>query len=348
MRTRTFLRTTEFLWQEGHTAHASSAEAEERTRMMLDVYARFAEECLAMPVIKGEKTPSERFPGAVNTYCIEAMMQDRKALQAGTSHFLGQNFAKSSNIRYQTAQESEDFAWTTSWGVSTRLIGGVIMTHGDDDGIIMPPRVASAHVVLLPIYRKPEERETVLAFTENLAKDLRGVLYHDRKITVEIDAREIGGTRGWDWIKKGIPLRVEIGPRDIQDNSVFVARRDKSHKEKQSIKRDDFIARITEILDDIQATLFNRALALRTEQTVPVDGKEDFYTYFTPQNQEKPEIHGGFAHSHWCGSAECEKQIKTDLSVTIRCIPLNAPDENGSCVYCGKPSERRVIFAKSY
>jgi prolyl-tRNA synthetase len=348
MRTRTFLRTTEFLWQEGHTAHASSAEAEERTRMMLDVYARFAEECLAMPVIKGEKTPSERFPGAVNTYCIEAMMQDRKALQAGTSHFLGQNFAKSSNIRYQTAQETEEFAWTTSWGVSTRLIGGVIMTHGDDDGIILPPRVASAHVVLLPIFRKPEERESVMAFTENLAKDLRGVMYHDRKITVEVDSREIGGTRGWDWIKKGIPLRVEIGPRDIQENSVFVARRDKSHKEKQSIKRDDFIARITEILDDIQTNLFNRALALRNEQTVPVDGKEDFYAYFTPQNQEKPEIHGGFAHSHWCGSAECEKQIKTDLSVTIRCIPLNAPEENGSCVFCGKPSERRVIFAKSY
>jgi prolyl-tRNA synthetase len=348
MRTRTFLRTSEFLWQEGHTAHATAEEAEERTRMMLEVYANFAEEYLAMPVIKGEKTPSERFPGAVDTFCIEAMMQDRKALQAGTSHFLGQNFAKSSGIRYQSAQETEEYAWTTSWGVSTRLIGGVIMTHGDDDGVILPPRVASAHVVLLPIFRKPEERDLVMGFTEKLAKDLRAVPYHDRKITVEIDAREIGGTRGWDWIKRGIPLRVEIGPRDIQENAVFVARRDKSHKEKQSIKRDDFVAGIGEILDDIQKNLYDRALSLRNEHTVPVDGKEAFYAFFTPANQEKPEIHGGFAHSHWCGSPECEKEIKTDLSVTIRCVPLDAPEELGACVFCGKPSGRRVIFAKSY
>jgi len=348
MRTRTFLRTSEFLWQEGHTAHATSEEAEARTRMMLDVYTRFAEEYLAIPVIKGEKTPSERFPGAVDTFCIEAMMQDRKALQAGTSHFLGQNFAKSSDIRFQTAQETEEFAWTTSWGVSTRLIGGLIMTHGDDDGIVLPPRVASAHVVLLPIFRKPEERDLVMTFTENLARDLRSVSYHERKITVEIDSREIGGTRGWDWIKKGIPLRVEIGPRDIQENAVFVARRDRSHKEKQSIKRDDFVGGIGAILDDIQKSLFEKALALRTEHTVKVDGKDAFYSFFTPANPDKPEIHGGFAHSHWCGSADCEKEIKTDLSVTIRCIPLDAPEELGACVYCGKPSGRRVIFAKSY
>ena len=348
MRTRTFLRTSEFLWQEGHTAHASSEEAVERTRMMLDIYARFVEEYLAIPVIKGEKSPTERFPGAVDTYCIEAMMQDRKALQAGTSHFLGQNFARSSNIRYQTAQETEEFAWTTSWGVSTRLIGGLIMTHGDDDGVILPPRVASAHVVLLPIFRKPEERETVMQFTADLARDLRAVTYYGRKIVVEIDSREIGGTRGWDWIKKGVPLRVEIGPRDIAENSVFVARRDKAHREKQSMKRDAFIDNLSEILDDIQTNLFNRALDIRNAHTADMDDRDGFYRFFTPRNAEKPEIHGGFARSHWCGSAECEKQIKNDLSVTIRCIPLGAPEETGSCVFCGKPSTKRVIFAKSY
>lgn len=348
MRTRTFLRTSEFLWQEGHTAHASREEAEERTRMMLDVYARFAEECLAMPVIKGAKSASERFPGAVETLCIEAMMQDRKALQAGTSHFLGQNFAKGSNIKFQSAAEKEEYAWTTSWGVSTRLIGGVIMSHGDDDGIIMPPRVASAHVVLLPITRKPEDLETVMAFTQDLAKDLRAVSYHGRPITVEVDARDIGGARGWDWIKKGIPLRVEIGPRDIEQNSVFVARRDLSPKEKTSLKREAFISGITGILDEIQKNLFDRALAYQTAHTHSMDTRDDFYAFFTPKNVDKPEIHGGFAMSHWCGSADCEKEIKSDLSVTIRCIPVDSPNENGACVYCGKPSTRRVVFAKSY
>ncbi|MBU1171668.1 MAG: proline--tRNA ligase [Proteobacteria bacterium] len=348
MRTRTFLRTSEFLWQEGHTAHASREEAEERTRMMLEVYARFAQEYLAMPVIKGTKSPSERFPGAVDTLCIEAMMQDRKALQAGTSHFLGQNFAKGSNIKFQTQGESEEFAWTTSWGVSTRLIGGVIMSHGDDDGIIMPPRVASAHVVLLPISRKPEEHEKVMAFTKDLASDLKAITYYGRPVTVEIDARDIGGARGWDWIKKGIPLRVEIGPRDIEQNSVFVARRDLPHREKTSLKRDDFLSKITGILDEIQNNLFERAQSHLLANTVPMDTRDDFYAFFTPANKEKPEIHGGFAMSHWCGSADCEKDIKSDLSVTIRCIPMDAPKEDGACVYCGKPSARRVVFAKSY
>ncbi|GAB6097404.1 proline--tRNA ligase [Desulfatiferula olefinivorans] len=348
MRTRTFLRTSEFLWQEGHTAHAAREEAEDRTRMMLDVYARFVEECLAMPVIKGEKSPSERFPGAVDTLCIEAMMQDRKALQAGTSHFLGQNFAKGSNIRFQSATENEEYAWTTSWGVSTRMIGGVIMTHGDDDGVIMPPRVAPAHVVLLPITRKPEDQEKVTAFTEALARDLRTVVYHGSPITVEVDKRDIGGARGWEWIKKGIPLRVEIGPRDIEQNAVFVARRDLSPKEKTSLKREDFISGITGILDEIQANLFSRALAYRETHTRPIDTREDFYAFFTPENADKPEIHGGFAMSHWCGSADCEKTVKNDLSVTIRCIPIDAAREDGACVYCGRPSTRRVVFAKSY
>ncbi|MGD8450088.1 MAG: proline--tRNA ligase, partial [Desulfobacterales bacterium] len=258
MRTRVFLRTTEFLWQEGHTVHATAEEAIERTQLMLDVYFRLAEEYLAMPVIRGRKTASERFPGAVDTFCIEAMMQDRKGLQAGTSHFLGQNFAKASEITFQSSIEKEEYAWTTSWGASTRLIGGLIMTHGDDDGIILPPRVASSHVVLMPIIRKHEDRMTVMTYVDNLAKELKDKFYHHRRLEVEIDDREIGGARGWEWIKKGIPVRAEIGPRDIADNSVYVGRRDKGHRERTSIKREHFVEEITHILDDIQQTLFDR------------------------------------------------------------------------------------------
>ena len=221
MRTRIFLRTSEFLWQEGHTAHATQAEALERTQMMLEIYARLAEEVLAMPVIKGAKTAAERFPGAVDTLCIESMMQDCKALQAGTSHFLGQNFARASQIKFQTADEKEEYAWTTSWGASTRLIGGVIMTHGDDDGVVMPPRAASAHVVLLPIFKKEDERQAVMAYTDQLARELRSRTYYGRRLVVEVDPREIGGARGWEWIKKGIPLRVEIGAREVRENTVF-------------------------------------------------------------------------------------------------------------------------------
>jgi prolyl-tRNA synthetase len=220
-----------------------------------------AEDYLAMPVIQGRKTAAERFPGAVDTFCIEAMMQDRKALQAGTSHFLGQNFARASGIKFQSAEESEDYVWTTSWGASTRLIGGLIMTHGDDDGLILPPRVASAHVVLMPIVRKPEDRENVMGYTERLAQRLREKYYHHRKIVVEIDDRDIGGARGWDWIKKGIPLRVEIGPRDIAQDSVFVGRRDKAHNEKVSLKTEQFVAELSNILDEIQGNLFARAAA---------------------------------------------------------------------------------------
>jgi prolyl-tRNA synthetase len=348
MRTRTFLRTSEFLWQEGHTVHATEAEAFERTRMMLDIYSRFVRECLAMPVIEGRKTPSERFPGAVDTLCIEAMMQDRKALQAGTSHFLGQNFAKGSGIKFQTAEEKEEYAWTTSWGVSTRLIGGLIMSHGDDDGIIMPPRVASSHIVLLPIFRKAEERSKVMAYAESLAKELRMKYYHHRNIAVEIDDRDIGGARGWEWIRKGIPLRVEIGPRDIAANAVFVARRDKAPTDKVSIPRDQFVDEIGDILDSIQQNLYAKALVYRDEHTVVIDDKDEFYQSFTPQNMNKPEIHGAFALSHWCGSETCEKKIKTDLSVTIRCIPFDSEIENGKCICCGAPSRQRVVFAKAY
>jgi prolyl-tRNA synthetase len=348
MRTRIFLRTSEFLWQEGHTAHASAEEAVERTDMMLAVYAKMAEEYLAMPVILGRKTASERFPGAVDTLCIEAMMQDRKALQAGTSHFLGQNFAKASGIRFQTADEKEEYAWTTSWGASTRLIGGIIMTHGDDNGIILPPRVASSHVVLMPIVRKPAERPSVMEYVEHLAASLREQTYDRGTVKVEIDARDIGGARGWEWVKKGIPLRVEVGPRDIEKDSVFVGRRDDVTGKKQSMDRRQFIADTATILDDIQSNLFQRAKAFQESHTERIDGRDAFYDYFTPLNPEKPEIHGGFALSGWCGSPDCESRMKEDLAVTIRCIPLDITDEKTSCVCCGKEASGRVVYAKAY
>jgi prolyl-tRNA synthetase len=348
MRTRIFLRTSEFLWQEGHTAHATKEEAQERTRMMLDVYARCVEDYLAIPVLKGRKSPAERFPGAVDTLCIEAMMQDRKALQAGTSHFLGQNFARASNIKFQTADEKEAYAWTTSWGTSTRLVGGLIMAHGDDDGIILPPKVASAHAVILPIIRKPDDRSKVMPFVEQLVSELREQTYHRRSLNIEIDDRDIGGARGWDWIKKGIPIRIEIGPRDIAENSVFVGRRDRHHKEKVPVNRDTFVAEFTQTLDDIQTTLFNRAVAFRETNTENIGQRDFFYDYFTPKNLEKPEIHGGFAVSPWCGDEACELKIKEDLSVSIRCIPFDGVPVNGACICCGKPATQEVVFAKAY
>lgn len=348
MRTRIFLRTSEFLWQEGHTVHATADEARERTQMMLDVYTTCVEDYLAMPVIRGHKSPSERFPGAVDSLTIEAMMQDRKALQSGTSHFLGQNFARAFEIKFQSAAEAEEYAWTTSWGSSTRLIGGLIMCHGDDDGIILPPKVASAHVVLLPIIRKPQDRGPVMDFTEKLARELKAKTYHDRQVVVEIDEREIGGARGWDWVKKGIPLRVEIGPRDIAQNSLFVGRRDQTPNEKKAMVRDQFVAELTEILDEIQENIFQRARAYRKAHTVEIEDKKTFYDYFTPQDEDKPEIHGGFAVSGWCGSEGCESKIKEDLAVTIRCIPFASQNVKGRCICCNKPSEGQVIFAKAY
>jgi prolyl-tRNA synthetase len=279
---------------------------------------------------------------------MEAMMQDRKGLQAGTSHFLGQNFAKASDIKFQTAEEIEEYAWTTSWGSSTRLIGGLIMSHGDDDGIILPPKVASSHVVLMPIIQKPEDRAKVMEFVESLKRELDDKTYHHRRLRVEIDSREIGGARGWEWIKKGIPIRVEIGPRDIAENSVYVGRRDKNHKDKASIKKDRFVGEITHILDEIQDTLFERAVSFREKYTFLIDDKNEFYDFFTPKDQEKPEIHGGFAQSHWCGEDACETKIKDDLAVTIRCIPFDNPLEKGKCICCGNSSTGRVVFAKAY
>jgi len=347
-RTRIFLRTSEFLWQEGHTVHATEEEAVERTRLMLDVYARLAEEYLAMPVVKGRKTTIERFPGAVDTMCIEGMMQDRKALQAGTSHFLGQNFARASEIKFQTADETEAYAWTTSWGASTRLIGGVIMTHGDDNGIVLPPKVASSQVVLMPICRKESERASVMEYTETLAKALRDTYYNHRRLRVEIDSRDIGGARGWDWIKKGIPVRVEIGSRDMASGSVFMGRRDKDPKEKMSVPKDRFLGEITQVMDDIQNNIFQKALKFRETNTRAIGVRDDFYSFFTPLDPEKSEIHGGFALSPWCGEDACEEKIKEDLGVTIRCIPFVADAENGKCVCCGRSDSQPVIFAKAY
>ena len=353
MRPRLFLRTAEFLWQEGHTAHETQAEAVEETVKMLGVYETFAREWLAIPVIRGEKSESERFPGAVSTLCIEAMVQDRKAIQAGTSHFLGQNFAKASGIKYLSRNNTEELAWTTSWGVSTRLIGTLLMAHGDDDGAVMPPRIAATQIVIIPITPKEETKAAVLAKASEIAASLRAASAWGEPLRVEIDDRDIGGgNKTWEWIKKGVPVRIEIGPRDLESGSAAVARRDKGPKEKEFLPSDTLPARLPEILSEIQQSLLDRALAFRREHTRKIDTKEEFYAFFTPENPEKPEIHGGFAYTHWNGSAEVEERIKEDLKVTIRCIP--EPDggefapEPGICPFTGEPSARRVIFGKSY
>jgi prolyl-tRNA synthetase len=349
LRPRVFLRTTEFLWQEGHTAHETETEARAETMQMLRVYETFARDWLALPVFTGEKSAGERFPGAVQTLCIEAMVQDRKAIQAGTSHFLGQNFSKASGIQFLSRENQQELAWTTSWGVSTRLIGTVIMAHGDDDGVILPPRVAPAHVVILPVTPKPESKDAVLEAVNQLAAQLRAQTFAGEPVRVEVDARDLGGgQKNWEWIKKGAPIRVEIGPRDLEKGSVAVARRDRGPKEKEFLPTNEFVGKVTETLQAIQDGLLARATAYRDANTVKLDTKEDFYAFFTPKNADKPEIHGGFALAHWDGSSEVEEQIKNDLKVTIRCIPFNAPDEPGQCIVSGRPSARRVVFAKSY
>jgi prolyl-tRNA synthetase len=351
MRTRIFLRTSEFLWHEGHTVHATAEEAMRLTETILDIYVDLAENFLAIPVVAGKKSPAERFPGADETLTIEAMMQDCKALQAGTSHFLGQNFARAQEIKFQDAGEQEQYAWTTSWAVSTRLLGGLIMTHADDDGAVLPPRVASAHVVLLPIVRKAADQGPVMEYVERLARELGAVDYHGGRLRVEIDARDTGGARNWDWIKKGIPLRVEIGPRDMAADAVYYARRDQEHRHKTAMDRATFVGEVGAILDQIQQHLRQRALTFQQANTRPIDDGKDFYAYFTPRDAERPEIHGGFALAHWCGGARCEAQIKEDLGVTIRCLPFDEarfPRQTGRCIGCGGQSARRVIFAKAY
>ena len=349
MRPRVFLRTAEFLWQEGHTAHETEAEAVAETEKMLEVYATFAREYLAIPVYPGEKSESERFPGAVRTLTIEAMVQDRKAIQAGTSHFLGQNFAKASGIQFLSRGNTQEFAWTTSWGVSTRLVGTAIMAHADDDGMIVPPRVAPAHAVILPIIPKPETAPAVLAAAAALADALRALSYAGEPIVVEVDARDLhGGTKNWEWIKKGIPVRIEIGPRDIEKGTVALSRRDRGLKEKQFLTHAEAAAQLPVILQEIQETLYQRALAYRDANTRAIDSREDFYAFFTPVNASRPEIHGGFARTHWCEGKECEAKVKEDLKVTIRCIPFDAQPEEGICPFCGMASQKRVLWAKSY
>lgn len=348
LRTRLFLRTAEFLWQEGHTAHATREEALEETRKMLGVYADFAENFMAMPVFQGEKTEGERFPGAVSTLCIEAMMQDRKALQAGTSHFLGQNFAKASGIRFLNQAGEQEYAWTTSWGVSTRLIGGLIMTHSDDDGLIVPPRLAPIHVVILPVIPKEDARTQVLEYCDALAREIRALRWHEQPIEVHIDQRDLrGGEKMWQWVKKGVPVRIEAGPRDIEKGAVFMARRDTG--EKQGLDRAAFLSGLPQLLGDIQQNLLDRARAFNKEHTRKIDSLEDFRAFFTPANADKPEIHGGFALAHWAGDAALEESIQKELKVTIRCIPFDsAEDEPGTCPFTGQPSKKRVVFAKSY
>jgi prolyl-tRNA synthetase len=349
MRTRIFLRTTEFLWQEGHTAHETRDEAWEETLKMLDVYKVFAEEYMAIPVLTGEKTASERFPGALNTFSIEAMMQDLKALQSGTSHFLGQNFAKAAQIQYQSREGQLEYAWTTSWGVSTRLIGAMIMAHGDDNGMVMPPRLSPVHAVILPILRSESDSGQILSYCESLAKDLRNLQFHGCSIEVLIDRRELNaGEKAWDWVKKGVPLTLEIGPRDIENDSVFIYRRDRVRKERYGQKRDEFIKDTIRILDDMQKGLYQKALAFRDANLIKIGDWNQFVRFFTPKNQEKPEIHGGFVRNHWCGSESCEAKVN-EMGVTIRCIPFDQDYKTpGSCVVCGSESRTEVIFAKAY
>ena len=348
MRTRLFLRTAEFLWQEGHTAHATSQEAEEETHKMLEVYRRFAEEWMAMPVLTGPKSEGQKFPGAVYTLCIEAMMQDKKALQAGTSHFLGQNFSKAFDVTFQSNEGKREFAWATSWGVSTRLIGGLIMTHSDDQGLVVPPRLAPIHVVICPLGKNPEEQNASVAAAEKLAQNLtalpRDEFYGYEPITVKID-REFDKSPGFrfnEWELKGVPVRVELGPKDIAANACVLARRDQPGKDGKQfgIPLAEAAGKIDCLLREIQKNLFEKARAFRDANMHKVDSYDDF--------KEKIEQPGGFFLAHWDGTRETEERIAEETKATIRCIPFNLPKEEGKCMVTGKPSAQRVVFAKSY
>ena len=350
MRPRLFLRTAEFLWQEGHTAHETAEEAMTETKLMHRVYEEFLRDFLAIPCIPGEKTERERFPGALSTFTVEAMVQDRKAIQAGTSHFLGQNFAKAANIEFLGRDNKKQHAWTTSWGVSTRTIGTLIMAHGDDDGIILPPRVAPHQIVIVPVTPKADTREAVIDSCDAVAQTLRKIEFAGAPIRVHVDKRDLpGGTRNWEWIKKGVPLRLEIGPRDIEGRTVMVARRDLGAKAKEPMKRDDFIQNVADILSQIQSALLEKATAFQKQHTCKLETMDEFKAFFTPKSEDKPEIHGGFALMHWAGSAEDEERLSKEYKTTIRCIPLGDEyAEEGTCFLTGKPSHRRVVFAKSY
>ena len=347
MRTRMFLRTTEFLWQEGHTAHATKEEAMEETLKMLSVYQDLSENYLGVPVITGEKSELERFPGADHTYCIESMMQDKKALQAGTTHFLGQNFSKACEIKFNDQSGQEKLAWTTSWGVATRLIGGVIMVHSDDDGLVLPPRIAPAQIVLIPVIHKEETKKAVLEYVEKLKAKLEKVAYLDGHIEVELDARDINsGEKKWEWVKKGIPLRLEIGPRDIEAGVLGVNRRDKPHRDTIKLKEAELLDKLPGLLEEMQKDLFLKAKTFRDQNLVKIQNQEEFYKFFTPKNPKKPEIHGGFAEVFFAGDVNVEEKIKKELSVTVRCFLPNK--EVGKCIFTGKANARKAIFAKAY
>ncbi|HHU46507.1 MAG TPA: proline--tRNA ligase [Bacteroidales bacterium] len=335
MRTRLFLRTAEFLWQEGHTAHATREEAIEETEKMLQVYADFAENFMAIPVLKGIKSPNERFAGADETYCIEALMQDGKALQAGTSHFLGQNFAKAFDVKFLNKENQLEYVWATSWGVSTRLIGALIMTHSDDQGLIVPPKLAPLQVVIIPIYKTEEERNEISQKANTLMQKLK-----EKNISVKYDDDD-SKRSGWkfnEYEMKGVPVRVAIGPRDLKNNQAEVARRDTF--EKNSISFDKLPDYIETLLENIQTNLYNRALAFREENTRKVDTWDDF--------METLENKGGFILAHWDGTPETEEEIKEKSKATIRCIPLDGELEEGKCILTGKPSKQRVYFARAY
>ncbi len=349
MRPRIFLRTTEFLWQEGHTAHASELEAIEETLKMLEVYRYMLEDVLAIPVIMGEKSPGERFPGAQNTYTLEAMMQDRKALQSCTSHYLGQNFSKASNIRFSNREGELEYAYTTSWGLTTRLIGSLIMCHGDDDGLRLPPRIAPKQIVIIPVIPKPELEEEVINYANHLAAELRKINYYGKPLLVHVDKRDKrGGEKNWEWIKKGVPLRIEVGPRDIESQAVMVARRDKGIKEKTSMKREQFLQSVIGILEEIQENYYTQAKEYRDAHIYrDLETFEQMKAFFTPKNEEKPEIHGGFVLAKWCGDPKTEEMLK-DLKVSIRCLPLAQSGTKGRCILTGKEATIDAIFAKSY
>ncbi len=335
MRTRLFLRTAEFLWQEGHTAHATKEEAVEETVKMLDVYATFVEEFMAVPVIKGVKTANERFAGAEDTYCIEALMQDGKALQAGTSHFLGQNFAKAFDVKFSDKNNTLDYVWATSWGVSTRLIGALIMAHSDDQGLIMPPKIAPIQVVIVPVYKGDESKPVIDAKAGEMVKQLKAL-----GVRVKYDNND-NSRPGWKFAEyelKGVPVRIAMGLRDIENNAVEVARRDT--KEKNSVGIDGLPAAIVTLLDDIQQNMYNKALAFRNDRITNANNWDEFIKLL----DEK----GGFVAAHWDGTGETEDKIKEQTKATIRCIPLNNAQENGLCILTGKPSTQRVLFARAY
>ncbi len=334
MRTRMFLRTAEFLWQEGHTAHETKEEAIEETKKILDVYATFAEQWMGVPVLRGLKTESEKFAGAIDTYCIEALMQDGKALQAGTSHFLGQNFAKAFDVKFVSKENKQDYVWATSWGVSTRLMGALIMAHSDDNGLVLPPKLAPIQVIIVPIYKKDEQLAVISEKVEKIKAALEA-----KNISVKYDDRDTYQP-GWKFSEyefKGVPVRLAMGPRDLENDSVEIARRDTLEKEVVSLEGID--DRIEKLLEDIQANLFDKALKFREEKTHTVNDWETF----------KAKIEeGGFVMAHWDGTAETEKKIKQETKATIRTILLNNPQEEGKCIYSGNPSKERVVFAKAY